>query len=120
MATETFHLWRQFPTAPFYRWACEVVVDPEAPEGYRTLTHDPMVADTAFFHRLARAVSTEHEALRMKQSSGIVAHEVVRAKPGDADFFAHAFRNVEGAVLGQPPERYSKLNAKKPAAGGAV
>jgi len=115
---ETWHLWRSYPTMPFYRWACEVAVDAEAPEGYRTLTHDPVVADTAFFHRLARAVSTEHEALRMKQSSGIVAHEVVRVKPGDDDFFAHAFRHVEGAILGQSPERYRKLNAQKSVVGG--
>lgn len=118
MATEreTFHLWRQYPTAPYYRWACEVVPDEEAPDGFVTLRHDPIVADTAFFHRLSTAMSATHDVLVMKQDSGIVAHAAERKTPGSADHFAHAIRLVEGAILGQSPERYKKLNAPRGAA----
>lgn len=115
MATETYHLWRQYPTAPFYRWACEVVEDAEAPDGYRVLRHDPIVADTALFHRLSTAMSGSFDVLAMKQTSGIVAHEAQRKSPGSADFFPHAIRNVEGAILGQSPERMKKLNAPRSA-----
>lgn len=117
--TETFHLWRQFPTAPYYRWACEVVEDDEAPDGFRTLRHDPIVADSAFFHRLSAAMTVPHEVLVMKESSGIVAHAAGRVAPGGPDFFANAIRRVEGAILGQSPERYKKLNNRKSAGGAA-
>lgn len=120
MATvNTFHLWRQYPTAPFYRWAAEVVPDSESPDGYRTLRHDSTVADTAFWHRVSRAMSTEHKVLTMKQSPGIVAHCATVKSASDDDFFDHAVRSIEGVVVGQSPERYRKLNGQKPA-GGAV
>lgn len=110
--SETFHLWRQYPTAPFYRWACEVVADEEAPDGYRVLRHDPIVADTTLFHRLSTAMGRPLDVLVMKQSSGIVAHEAQRKEPGMADHFAHAIRHVDGTILGQSPERMKKLNAR--------
>lgn len=114
-AVETFHLWRQYPTAPFYRWACEVVADAEAPEGYRVIAHDPIVADTTFFHRLSASMARPVDVLAMKQDKGIVAHEAQRKEPGSDDYFAHAIRAVEGAILGQSPDRYKKLNAPRSA-----
>lgn len=102
----TYHLWRQYPTAPYYRWGAEVIQDDEAPEGYRVIKSDPIVADTAFFHRLSAAMSAGLDVLVMKTTSTIVAHERQRREPGSPDHFEHAIRNVEGAVLGQAPEKY--------------
>jgi hypothetical protein len=111
MATETFHLWRQYPTAPYYRWACEVVADPEAPDGYKVLKSDPIVADTAFFHRLSAAMTSEHEALVRRETRGIVAHVAERVGRSHPDHFEHAIRAVKGAILGQSPEYMQRVNA---------
>lgn len=108
---DTYHLWRQYPTAPYYRWACEVVEDAEAPDGYRVLRSDPIVADTAFFHRLATAMTAEHEVLAMKQDRTRIAHVAERKSRGTEDYFEHAIRKVKGAVLGQSPEYMAKVNA---------
>lgn len=104
-----YHLWRKYPTAPYYRWACEVAQDAEAPEGYRVLRHDPIVADTAFFHRLSDAMAGTHEAMVMKQDKAIVAHVLERVGPSDANHFEHAIRKVEGAILSVSPEKAKQL-----------
>ena len=107
----TYHLWRKYPTAPFYRWACEVVPDPEAPDGYRVIASDPIGADTALFHRLSAAMSSEHEGLVRQETKGIVAHGVERVGKGNPEHFEHAIRKVKGAILGQSPEYMKRVNA---------
>jgi hypothetical protein len=107
----TFHLWRKYQAAPYYRWACEVAPDAEAPDGYRVLRSDPIVADSAFFHRLAAALTAEHEVLTMKADAGKVVHSAERVRPGSEDYFDHAVRKVVGSILGQSPEYMARVNA---------
>lgn len=105
-----YHLWRQYDTAPYYRWAAEVKPDPEAPDGYVVLRSDPIVADTAFYHRLAAAMNAGHEALTMRQDGGKLVHSATPLPPGSEEHFETAIRRVNGAVLGQSPEYMAKLN----------
>jgi len=112
---ETYHLWREFPSAPFYRWAAEVTQDDAAPDGYQTVRHDPIVADTAFWHRLSNAMHQGVDAFVMVEESKRVVHQRERREPGAPDFFEHAIRRVQGCILGQPPERMQALNERSTA-----
>ncbi len=112
MASTTYHLWRQFLVAPYYRWACEVIQDDEAPDGYRVLGSDPIVADTAFFHRLAKALTGPVDVMVMSQDGDKRVHSRERQEVRSPDHFENAIRRVEGAVLGQSPKHYEKVKAK--------
>ena len=96
------HLWREYPTFPFTRWACEIEEDLTLPAGYRVVNSDSLVFNPTF----ALALHESFKRPLQIVGGGIDGDKSVSSMhavyPGDPLYYAAAIRQVPQAVLGGP------------------
>jgi hypothetical protein len=93
-----YYLWREYPTAPFQRYAA-TVRPASTPDGYEVTDHDGAVADSTFMASLREAMAKPTIAhVGLTDARGII-DKIAQVSPGDAGHFGAAIRSVPGAVL---------------------
>ena len=97
----TYNLWREYPTAPYLRWACAVAEDETTPAGYRISDYDPTIADPGFVHALAEHMGSPVGALtRVPLDKGGHIDQRVTLLPGDHRYVGEAVRQFPNTLLG--------------------
>lgn len=94
------HIYREYHTEPYLRFAMTVVEDPKADHGYRIEDNDLSVADGAFLHTFHTHMSRPLETGESTQEGAVSVLGRVVLYPGDEDFFDDATRKVPGALRG--------------------
>lgn len=102
---DVWHLYRQFDTKPFMRWACTIEHDPEAPAKFRVTATDQAVADTAFLEALDRHFREPVEDRSASRTSRGIADATETLNPGDEGYFHAAVRAIPFAPFGPAPAR---------------
>lgn len=96
---DNYHLWRQYPTAPFMRFACTVQRDENTEDGFRIVDYDENVADVHFLHTVHLTLRSNHP-IRFNDDEGDTIREgIVYAGPEHPEHFATAIRMVPDAYL---------------------
>jgi len=96
---DTFHLWRKYPAAPYFRYACTVqAADTEA--GYRITDYDEHVADVTYLHGM-QDVLRAHHPIRggVDDGKGHIAETVDYAGPEHPEHLGTAIRLIPDTVL---------------------
>lgn len=102
----TWHLWREFPTPPYQRWACDVVRDASRPDGYRIVDSDTSTADAGFLNGLSLHMHQPHIVHQPPiEQDGAIYEVHGPASPGTPGHFEEAIRttpNAEIRPMGRP------------------
>lgn len=94
-----YHLWREYPTAPFQRYAATLRAA-ATPDGFEIADHDPAVADAVFLARVAeRFRRPVLVGSAVEDSTGMILEQRVLTQPGEPGYFEEAVRTVPGATL---------------------
>jgi len=100
MAEKTWHLFREFPSAPYLRWACALVEDPNTDDGYRIVDHDPMVADGGLLGGLAFHMRRPQRIMTGEVEDGVIFDGLGTVNPGEPGYFQSALMTLAGTLVG--------------------
>ena len=84
---EVFYVYRRYQSAPFSRWALNVVEDRRTPAGYRIVASDPKIADAVLLSRFVADLAKPVTGYDSEVTKEGVFRVVAPLKPGDADYF---------------------------------
>ena len=94
-----YHLWREFPTRPFSRWAVTVVEDASVPDGFRIIDSDDSVVDGHFLTTLHRHLMHPHPVQASATEDGTIYDMHYIKHPTEPGYLAEAIRSTPGAYL---------------------
>ena len=99
MADRKYHLWRVYPTKPYHRFACTLVADESASDGFRIVDADPNVADVGFLHVLVEAMNSPMITQIHNLVDGVIVDESHWVRVKEPGHFEAAVRQVPHSVL---------------------
>ena len=97
---ETFHVHRKYQTAPYVRWAFDVVEDPSTDVGFRITAFDHKVADAHYVAQFERHVSSSIQVRDggLDETHGYYeSFEVL--EPGDEGYFESAMHQIPNGLI---------------------
>jgi len=95
-----YNLLRCSPTPPYRRYACTVLADDAAPDGFRVVDADSDVVDAEFMYGLRAALRRPVKVMTGVTLDHETQESVDIRRPGDENYLAAAVRQVPGTLLG--------------------
>lgn len=95
---DQFHLWRQYSTAPYLRFAC-TVEQADTPDGFRIVDYDVNVADLHFLHTMQTTMRSHVIVRDSVEKDGVIAEGMSYEGPDYPEHFETAIRMVPDAFL---------------------